>query len=1503
MSTSDYYRTFQDAIAALDLNRAWSDPPVQLNPDPQLTGATEAVTRRNIREAQLACHFILNADNRRFSRFKSDLRTNYSRGTDQWPKTVVAAYNLLLVEELHTNASGQSSRNDATGRGPSSGDAGGNRGRHSSRGPPNTSNRTPGAHNPAPPSSFRGHQYHQASRLDGLEHSLLLDTLATHSLLRSADNLRDIRPAPEPLELHTQAGIFLATNRASFHGIPGCQLNVWHSPHAIANVVAMCDVAHQCRVTMDTAQDNAIFVHCPDGSVLRFGQMSNGLYGLTPGSTNTTQSTVAPYSLLQTVSSQMTQFTTRQLRAADAARELSRKLGRPSAATLEHCLTHGHILNCPITVEDVRRADFIYGPDIAFLKGRRTDNPAASSLLRDVPLAPIPQHIALHHSRLTLCIDFFFVQRLPFLHCISRDIAFRHSLAVDNRTHATMRNFVTRTIAEYISRGFDVRAVHADSEFTCVAPDILPIPLHTVTTNGHVPEVERSIRTMKENMRSTVHGMPFRRLPKLLIQRLVHYTTQNLNQLPRPDGGILEHTSPDLILRGRPRPDYNDLSLEFGSYVQILDSSTNTLRARTLGAITLDRTGNADGSYHFLSLRTGRLFTKTPGVCTALPITDIAIRRLEQLAKDEGQPLIQDSNLLVEWRPDQLFDPDEYDPDYESDASDSDDDSDTLDASFDPVADDELAQLADPPAWDPPTGPPPLLPFPAPVFAAVGADPVAAAAADAPAFEEAGADPVVEAGAAAPVFAAADTDAPAFEEAGAEPVVDAGAAAPVFANANADPVADFGAAAPYFVAAGADLFFADAGTNAPAPDDVNAAAPTSPTHPDADVSVPSYTLRPARDRSYAHRFAARMDQPHSSQSYDGPGAQLFHSAPSSPPLDPSCHLTSTLTGIMFHQMSASAGIRKHGDAARDALRKEFRQMVDKRVYTPLRRADLTPAQRKHVLRAVNVIKEKRCGKLKGRHCADGSIQRDWYDKHDTSSPTLSIDSLFLSLLIDAREGRDVATADIAGAYLNADMDEFVVLRLTGEDVTLMCQVSPEFSAFVDTEHNRQVLYLRLDKALYGCVRSALLWYRLFTDTLAGMGFELNPYDTCVANATIDGRQCTVAWYVDDNKISHVNSLVVDHVIASIEAKFGVMSKTRGRSHEFLGMNITFLDDHKVQINMSRYLKAARDSSRLNISRTAATPAAKTLYDVDASSPLLPPDEATTFHRVVSQLLYVGLRGRPDLLVALCFLSTRVTCPTEQDQRKLRRLLEYIHGTLNLVLTIGALDLSTLYTFVDAAYGVHPDMRSQTGGVTSFGHGGIICRASKQKLNTKSSTEAELIGASDYMSNTLWVHHFMEAQGYPIRTSFFEQDNESAIKLARNGRASAGQRSRHINIRHFWIKDCLEQDHITMRHCDTESMLADFLTKPLQGTLFRKFRDVILGYQPLSLLGRVGPVLDMERVEGNPSSARATTKQVSWSDIVRGSQLGEAGDVASNDRTPTPPQAHSVRQREITRRFD
>jgi predicted secreted hydrolase len=94
------------------------------------------------------------------------------------------------------------------------------------------------------------------------------------------------------------------------------------------------------------------------------------------------------------------------------------------------------------------------------------------------------------------------------------------------------------------------------------------------------------------------------------------------------------------------------------------------------------------------------------------------------------------------------------------------------------------------------------------------------------------------------------------------------------------------------------------------------------------------------------------------------------------------------------------------------------------------------------------------------------------------------------------------------------------------------------------ENGEKVLYLKLLKALYGCVQSALLWYELFSSTLQGMDFTLNPYDTCVTNKDISGKQFTIVWHVDDTKISqHTDNKGVSYVIEKIEARFGEMSIT------------------------------------------------------------------------------------------------------------------------------------------------------------------------------------------------------------------------------------------------------------------------------------------------------------------------------------------------------------------------
>jgi hypothetical protein len=149
------------------------------------------------------------------------------------------------------------------------------------------------------------------------------------------------------------------------------------------------------------------------------------------------------------------------------------------------------------------------------------------------------------------------------------------------------------------------------------------------------------------------------------------------------------------------------------------------------------------------------------------------------------------------------------------------------------------------------------------------------------------------------------------------------------------------------------------------------------------------------------------------------------------------------------------------------------------------------------------------------------------------------------------------------------------------------------------------------------------------------------------------------------------------------------------------------------------------------------------------------------------------------------------------------------------------------------------------------------------LNTKSSTEAELVGASDFFPTIIWARMFLAAQGYQLVDNILHQDNQSAILLERNEKGSSSQKTRHIDIRYFFLKDRLELEQLQIHHCPTLDMLADFLTKPLQGLLFRKFRAVLLGHESIQILQGASDAIDPsascvpieERVESGENESR------------------------------------------------
>ena len=219
------------------------------------------------------------------------------------------------------------------------------------------------------------------------------------------------------------------------------------------------------------------------------------------------------------------------------------------------------------------------------------------------------------------------------------------------------------------------------------------------------------------------------------------------------------------------------------------------------------------------------------------------------------------------------------------------------------------------------------------------------------------------------------------------------------------------------------------------------------------------------------------------------------------------------------------------------------------------------------------------------------------------------------------------------------------------------------------------------------------------------------------------------------------------------------------------MKLKINEDKSLEIDMRNQIDEIIEFFGEDIDESVASPAALRLFEVDETAAKLGTIKAEKFHSITAKLLYLEKRARPDLETVVSFLCTRVTKCNVQDWKKLRRAVAFLKCTKDDTRKIGAKNLKDLFTFVDAAYAVHPNMRSHTGGAISMGRGILHGKSSKQKLNVKSSTEAELVGVSDYLPYNTWLTMFLEKQGYDLKNNILFQDNQSAIRMERNGRNS------------------------------------------------------------------------------------------------------------------------------------
>ena len=352
--------------------------------------------------------------------------------------------------------------------------------------------------------------------------------------------------------------------------------------------------------------------------------------------------------------------------------------------------------------------------------------------------------------------------------------------------------------------------------------------------------------------------------------------------------------------------------------------------------------------------------------------------------------------------------------------------------------------------------------------------------------------------------------------------------------------------------------------------------------------------------------------------------------------------------------------------------------------------------------------------LKGRIVGGGHRQdHSEFSDSEVSSPTVSLTSVMIGAAVAAHKSQHIMTLDHKAAYLNAAMKGPEVIMLLTPDVSsLLIELDPTHTKYLRSDKR---IAVRLKKALYGCIQSAVLWYNELSSTIEGMGFVKNPYDLCSFRRAITSGECSILVYVDDLLISSSNKDTLQEVAAVLRNKYGGITTTEGYTHDYLGIRWDFSVPLQVSLSMEGYINDLL--KKFQPFKASNTPASSDLFENKPQSPPLGKLKRELFHSAVMTLHYLAKRVRPDILAAVSFCATRVLAPNEHDLCKLQRILGYLSNSVSQQLLLKIGEEISVRSYVDSSFGTYDDGKSVTGTVIFIGQAPVYFKSSKQKIVT------------------------------------------------------------------------------------------------------------------------------------------------------------------------------------------
>ena len=1226
--------------------------------------------------------------------------------------------------------------------------------------------------------------------IDIKRNGVILDTGSTFNSMANEKLVAGVYDTPDMIQMNTNVGSRLIKKKGK---VPGIKEDPWFDANSKANVFSFARLSEQYKITCDTSKEQAFLVHTENG-IVKFKQTKEGLYYRTFSDDykeKLKQDNLKnndELQLVMTLEENKANYTPQQVEEARRARTLYHNIGAPSVRNYKAIIQANSIKNCPVTIEHIKRAEDIYGPDISYLKGkttRSTPRPVSNDEII------IPKEIYEKHQELTFHMDTMFINGIGFLTSVGHPIYYRMCKPIESTSHDDYYKTLDKAFRAYNKAGFRIKTIQCDGEYKAMmdkVSDELDVTMNYTNAQDHESRAERNNRTIKEAFRTALHRTGYAVIPRIMIQELAELVTERLNMFPAKHG-ISQYYSPAVIMNRRPL-DYNKhCKHSFGEYVQAgqQNDPTNTPIERTIDAIYMRPNDNQQGGHRVMNLNTGKIITRNKVI--TIPLTKIVQNKVEQMAKDQGITQIKFTNKRgiqlpnLDWIAGVDYD------DYNNNNDQDQEHDQEQDQDYIPTQPNDVILQHD---------------------QDIDEDELEDLLADEQQHEQ-------------------------EEEQDAQQDANPTESEEEQQDDQSDIDDDI------------DNLVQDQPEDQEEEDEEQPRRSTRIREPSErwTYTTPGSGISEKTSLYYQTIDNHKIEQAHN----------LFHTDEQVNEYDSQdAMLIARLIGDLIRagtdkkqqfsqQYILEKGLKKFGDSGRKATVKEMRQLHDRHCFHPTLVKDLTNKERKKAQRALLYLTQKRDKTIKGRMVYNGKPTREWLGREETASPTAALESIILTALIDAEEGRDVMSADVPNAFIQTDLntedgEERIIMKITGVLVDILVNDNPDlYGGYVVYERGQKVLYVVVLKAIYGMLVSAILWYKKFREDLEKEGFIFNPYDPCVANRMIRGKQQTIRFHVDDLMSSHMDPQVNDDFEQWLNSKygeFGEVKTTRGKQHDYLGMTFEY-GDGQLQVHMIDYIEGMLKEFPIKFKKNdkALTLATTDMFSEDTSKKLSE-GEREIFHKFVAKGLFASKRARQDIQPIVSVLCTRVKNPGRNDWNKLVRMMKFLHCTKNDKLTLSAEQgLHNVEWYVDASFAVHPDYKSHTGASQVFrgGRGVIQSVSAKQKLNTSSSTTAELVGVDQVLPLILWTPLFLEAQGYPVLTNRVYQDNRSTILLEKNGKMSSGKRTRALNIRYFMITDQGHRGNVQIEYCPTDYMLGDYMTKGLQGVKFSTFRRQIMGMIP------------------------------------------------------------------------